>query len=200
MSKRKKKETVGDPKVFVMPELMASGPVEASGLLKEHLEAERARGASSARERIEAYLKDPGVARKPAGAAWPNAGELAKMSGVERRRWLTWDAQHWVDSSLRKILGGKAPREVFKLDAKQRTRPTSAARDRNICAEVLRLIERCDYTRAAAMERVAEGFSVGLGVVERATQLWSWDAQGRKERHRYVLLWEQKLRSAGKLE
>lgn len=179
---------------------MANGPAEESGLLKEHLEDARARGVGSVRERIETYLRDPGVVRKPAAAAWPNAGELAEMSGVERRRWLTWEAQHWVDSSLRKILGGKAPREVFKLDVKKRARSTSSARDRNICAEVLRLIERCDYTRAAAMERVAEGFSVGPGVVERATQLWSWDAQGRKERHRFVLLWEQKLRNAGKLE
>jgi hypothetical protein len=188
------------PKVFVVPELMANGPAEAGGLLTEYLEAERVRGASSVRERIEAYLQDSGVARKPSGAAWPSAQELAKMSSVERQRWSTWDAQHWVDSSLKKIGAGKAPREVFKLDAKKHARPTSAARDRNICAEVLRLIERCDYKRPAAMERVAAAFSVGLGVVERASGLWSWDARGKKERHRFVLLWEQKLRNARKLE
>jgi hypothetical protein len=188
------------PKVFVVPELMASEPIAAGGLLAEHLEAARPRGVSSVRERIEAYLQDPGVARKPSEEAWPSARELAAMSGLERQRWLTWEAQHWVDSSLKKVLGGKAPREVFKLDAKQRARPTSAARDRNMCAEVLRLIERCDYTRTEAVERVAEVFSVSVRAVERAAGLWDWGAQGKKERHRFVPLWEQKLRGAGKLE
>lgn len=195
------KVTAGAPRVFVVPELMANEPVQEGGLLEEHLGAGRMPGpAGSVRERIEAYLKDPGVARKPPGEAWPNAKELSRMSGVARERWVTWEAQHWLDASLRKVLSGKAPREVFKLDLKKRPRPSSAARDRNICAEVLRLMERCGYTKAEAMERVAEGFSVGSGVVERATQLWSWDAQGRKELRRFVPLWEQKLRNAGKLK
>ena len=124
---------------------------------------------------------------------------LADLSGVERQRWSTWEAQQWVDSSLKKLLGGKAPREVFKLDARQRPRSTSAARDRNMCAEVLRLIERCDYARAEAVERVAKAFSVSARVVERATELWSWGDRGKKERRRFVPLWEQKLRGAGKL-
>ncbi len=188
------------PKVFIVPELMASEPVEAGGLLKEHLEGERLGSASSVRERIETYLKDPGVVRKPPGEPWPKASELAGMSGVERQRWLTWDAQHWVDSSLRKILGGKAPREVFKLDGKKRPRPTSAARNRNMCAEVLRLIERCELTRAQATETVAEAFSVSTRVVEQATELWGWDARGKKERRRFVPEWEQKLRNVGKLK
>jgi hypothetical protein len=187
------------PKVFVVPELMEGGPVVAGALLKEHLETERRRGSMPVRERIEAYLKDLGVTRKPLGQAWPKPGELAGMSGVERQRWLTWDAQHWVDSSLRKISSGKPAREVFKLDA-GRARPTSAARDRNMCAEVLRLIERCEYTRAAAVRRVAAVFSVSVAVVERATTLWGWDAQGKKERRRFVPLWEQQLRNAGKLK
>ena len=187
------------PKVFVVPELMASGPIEAGGLLEEHLKAERLREAGSVRERIEAYLKDSGVLRKPAGEVWPNARQLAGMSGVERQRWSTWEAQQWVDSSLKKLLGGKAPREVFKLDGRQRPRSTSAARDRNMCAEVLRLIERCDYARAEAVERVAKAFSVSARVVERATELWSWGDRGKKERRRFVPLWEQKLRGAGKL-
>jgi hypothetical protein len=187
------------PKVFVVPELMPSGPIETGGLLEEHLKAERLREAASVRERIETYLADSGVLRKPAGEAWPNASELASMSGVERQRWSTWEAQQWVDSSLKKLLGGKAPREVFKLDAKKRPRSTSAARDRNMCAEVLRLIERCDYARAEAVERVADEFSVSARVVERATELWGWDAKGKKERRRFVPFWEQRLRGAGKL-
>jgi len=188
------------PKVFVVPELMASDPVEAGGLLKEHLEVRRLGAASSVRERIEAYLQDPGVSRKPPDESWPRASELPDLSSVARQRWLTWDAQQWVDSSLRKILSGKAPRDVFKLDSKKHPRPTSAARDRNMCAEVLRLIERCDYKRAEAVERVAEVFSVSARVVEQAAELWGWDAQGRKERRRFVPSWEQKLRSVGKLK
>ena len=188
------------PKVFVVPELMASDPVEAGGLLKEHLELVRLGATGSARERIEAYLKDPGVLRKPPGESWPKASELAALSGVARQRWLTWDAQHWVDSSLRKILSGKAPRDVFKLDKKKRPRPTSASRDRNMCAEVLRLIERCDYKRAEAVERVAAVFSVSVQVVEQATELWGWDAQAKKERRRFVPAWEEKLRNVGKLK
>lgn len=188
------------PRVFVVPELMASDPVEAGGLLKEHLEVQRLGATSSVRERIEAYLQDPGVSRKPAAEPWPKASELAGMSGVARQRWLTWDAQHWVDSSLRKILGGKAPRDVFKLEARKHPRPTSAARDRNMCAEVLRLIERCDYKRAQAIERVAEVFSVSARIVEKATELWGWDARGKKERRRFVPVWEQKLRNIGKLK
>jgi len=188
------------PKVFVVPELMASDPVEAGGLLREHLDVQRLGATSSVRERIEAYLKDPGVSRKPPEESWPKASELADMSGVARQRWLTWDAQHWVDSSLRKILGGKAPRDVFKLDGKKHPRPTSAARDRNMCAEVLRLIERCDYKRAEAIERVAEVFCVSARIVEQATELWGWDAQGKKERRRFVPAWEQKLRNVGKLK
>lgn len=188
------------PRVFVAPELMASDPVEAGGLLKEHLEVQRLGASKSVRERLEAYLQDPGVSRKPPDESWPKASELAGLSGVARERWLTWDAQHWVDSSLRKILSGKAPRDVFKLDGRKRPRPTSAARDRNMCAEVLRLIERCDYKRAEAVERVAEAFSVSSRVVEQATGLWGWDAQGRKERRRFVPAWEQKLRNAGKLK
>ncbi len=193
------KTTPQAPRVFVVPELMASTPAEAGGLLKEYLEAERRKGASSAGDRIEAYLRDPGVARKPAGVKWPSAGELAAMSGLERERWQTWDAQHWVDSSLRKILGGKAPREVFKLDMKKRVRPSSAARDRNMCAEVLRLMERCDFSRPEAVARVAQVFSVSVAVVERATALWDWDSHGKKERHRFVPLWEQQLRNVGQL-
>jgi hypothetical protein len=194
------KENPQAPKVFVVPELMASDPVEAGGLLEEHLEGQRLGATSSVRERLEAYLKDPGVSRKPPEESWPKAGELAGMSGVASQRWLTWDAQHWVDSSLRKILNGKAPRDVFKLDGKKRPRPTSAARDRNMCAEVLRLIERCDYERAQAVETVAEAFSVSVRVVEQATELWGWDAQGKKERRRFVPAWEQKLRDVGKLK
>jgi hypothetical protein len=188
------------PRVFVVPELMASDPVESGGLLKEHLEVQRPGSTSSVRERIEAYLKDPGVSRRPPEQPWPKASELAGMPGVARQRWMTWDAQHWVDSSLRKILGGKAARDVFKLDGKKRSRPTSAARDRNMCAEVLRLIERCGYKRAEAVERVAEVFSVSSRIVEQATQLWGWDAQGKKERRRFVPAWEQKLRDVGKLK
>jgi hypothetical protein len=187
------------PKVFVVPELMPSEPIEVGGLLEEHLKAERLREAASVRERIEAYLKDSGVLRKPASEAWPNASQLESMSAVERQRWATLEAQQWVDSSLKKLLGGKAPREVFKLDTKKRPRATSAARDRNMCAEVLRLIERCDYARAEAVGRVAEEFDVSVRVVERATELWSWEARGKKERRRFVPLWEQKLRGAGKL-
>ena len=188
------------PRVFVVPELMASHPVQAGGLLKEHLEVQRLGATSSVRERIEAYLKDPGVSRKPPDESWPKGSELADMSAVARQRWLTWEGQQWVDSSLRKILGGKAPRDVFKLDGRQRSRATSAARDRNMCAEVLRLIERCDYKRAQAVERVAEVFSVSARVVEQATGLWGWDAQGKKERRRFVPAWEQKLRNVGKLK
>jgi hypothetical protein len=188
------------PRVFVVPELMASDPVQSGGLLKEHLEVQRPGPTSSVRERIEAYLKDPGVSRRPPDQSWPKASELAGMPGVARQRWMTWDAQHWVDSSLRKILGGKAARDVFKLDGKKRSRPTSAARDRNMCAEVLRLIERCGYKRAQAVERVAEVFSVSSRIVEQATQLWGWDAQGKKERRRFVPVWEQKLRDVGKLK
>ncbi len=188
------------PKVFVVPELMTDAPVEDGALLKEHLEVERLGAESPARERIEAYLKDPGVLRKASGESWPKAAELAKMSGVARQRWLTLDAQHWIDSSLKRILAGKPPREVFKLDGKKRARPTSAARDRNMCAEVLRLIERCDFTRTEAVERVADAFSVSVRVVEGATGLWGWDARAKKERRRFVPAWEQKLRNAGKLK
>src|SRR5262249_31277621 len=106
---------------------------------------------------------------------------------------------HWIDSSLKKLLAGKPAREVFKLDGKRRARPTSAARDRNMCAEVLRLMERCDFTREEAVERVADEFSVSVRVVEGATALWGWDAQAKKERRRFVPAWEQKLRNAGKL-
>jgi len=194
------KANPGAPRVFVVPELMANDPVEAGGLLEEYLEVERLGGADSVRERIEAYLRDPGVAHKPVQEAWPKARELAGMSGVERQRWLTWDAQHWVDSSLKKVLSGKAPRDVFKLDAKKHARPTSAARDRNMCAEVLRLIERCDYSRAQAVERVAEVFCVSEAVVERAAGLWGWDAAGKKKRRQFVPEWEQKLRNAGELK
>jgi hypothetical protein len=179
---------------------MADGPVEPGGLFKEHLEVERLGTAGSVRERLEAYLRDPGVARRPSGEAWPKANELAALSGVERQRWLSWEAQHWVDSSLRKLLNGKAPREVFKLDTRKRPRATSAARDRNMCAEVLRLIERCDYTRAEAVTRVAEAFGVSARVVERATELCAWDAQGKRARRHFVPIWEQKLRAAGKLK
>jgi hypothetical protein len=188
------------PKVFVVPELMTDGPAEPGGLFREYLDVDRLGAASSVRERVEAYLLDPGVARRPADEAWPKASELATMSGVERQRWLSWEAQHWVDASLRKLLNGKSPREVFKLDTKKRSRPTTAARDRNMCAEVLRLIERCDYTRAEAVARVSEAFSVSVQVVERATELCAWDPQGKKERRRFVPIWEQKLRNAGKLE
>ena len=199
-SKPAPKGSVPSPKVFVVPELMPNDPTEPGGLFKEYLEAERLGAAGSVRERIEAYLRDPGVGRRPAGEAWPKAAELASMSNVERQRWLSWDAQHWIDSSLRKLLAGKPPREVFKLDTGKRSRPASAARDRNMCAEVLRLIERCDYTRADAVARVAAAFSVSTRVVERATELCSWDAQGKKDRRQFVPLWEQKLRNAGKLE
>jgi hypothetical protein len=188
------------PKVFVVPELMADEPTAAGGLLEEHLKAERSRGSVSTRERLESYLVDPGVVRKPAEESWPNAREWAEMSGVEKERWATWEAQHWLDASLKKVLAGKFPREVFKLDAKTRARPSTAARDRNLCAEVLRLMERVDYKRPEAVERVAEAFSVSVRVVEQATELWLWDAAGKKERHRFVPLWEQKLRNAGKLK
>ena len=101
---------------------------------------------------------------------------------------------------MRKLLNGKAPREVFKLDTRKRSRATSAARDRNMCAEVLRLIERCDYTRAEAVARVADAFSVSVRVVEGATELCAWDAQGKRARRQFVPIWEQKLRAAGKLK
>ena len=179
---------------------MADEPVVDGALLREHLAGERGRGSASIRERLESYLKDPGVARKPADEEWPKPGALARMSGVEKQRWLTWDAQHWLDSSLRRILNGKPAREVFKLDSRKRGRPTTAARDRNMCAEVLRLMERCDYTRAEAVHRVAAVFSVSVPIVERATSLWDWDARGKKERRRFVPLWEQQLRNAGKLK
>lgn len=195
-----KKKAVSVAKVFVVPELMADEPVEEGGFLKEHLKAERTHVMTSGRERIEAYLRDPGVSRKPVATAWLSAGELAKRSWVERQQWQTWDVQHWVDSSLRKVLSGTAPREVFKLGAKKRERPTSAARDRNICAEVLRLIERGDYSRAEAMERVAAAFCVSIQVVERAAELWGWDARAKQERRRFVPVWEHKLRFAGKLK
>jgi hypothetical protein len=188
------------PKVFVAPDLMPDDPVEPGALLKEHLEVERLGGAGSARERIEAYLKDPGVTRKPSGESWPKASELAQMSGVAKERWSTWDAQHWIDSGLKKLLTGKPPREVFRLDGKKRARPATTARDRNMCAEVLRLMERCDYSRTESVERVAEAFSASAGVVERATQLWGWDAAGKKARRQFVPAWEQKLRNAGKLK
>ena len=188
------------PKVFVAPELMPNDPTEAGGLLEEHLKADRARGSSSTRERLEAYLRDPGVSRKPTEDPWPSARELAEMSGVEKQRWTTWEAQHWLDAGLKKVLSGKSPRDVFKLDAKKPARPSTAARDRNLCAEVLRLMDRCDYKRPEAIERVAKAFSVSVGVVEQATELWVWDAAGKKERHRFVPLWEQKLRNAGKLK
>ncbi len=194
------KMTSHAPRVFVVPELMSDAPAQEGSLLEEHLEAGRQRGSGGVRERIDRYLRDPGVARKPPEDKWPSAAELTGMSGVVRQRWLTWEAQHWVDSSLRRILAGKAPREVFKLEARKRARPTSAARDRNICAEVLRLMERCDYSRAEAVERVAEAFSVSVQVVERATALWGWDAQAKKERRRFVPTWEQQLRNAGKLK
>ena len=195
-----KKKAAPAATVFVVPELMVGGSVEPGGLLKEHLEAERVRASRSVRERIEAYLRDPGVARKPPTEEWLSAGELAKRSAIERRHWQTWDAQHWVDSTLRKLLSGKTPREVFKLDGRKRERPTSAARDRNICAEVLRLMERGGYPRSEAMQQVAKAFSVSEQVVERATELWGWDARAKKERRRFVPLWEEKLRAAGRLE
>jgi hypothetical protein len=188
------------PKVFVVPELMADDPTEPGTLLEEHRKADRSREDISTRERLEAYLTDPGVARKPATESWPRARELADMSGVEKERWATWETQHWLDTGLKKILSGKSPRDVFKLDTKKRSRPSTAARDRNLCAEVLRLMERCDYKRPEAIERVAKAFSVSTGVVEQATELWVWDAAGKKERHRFVPLWEQKLRNAGKLK
>lgn len=188
------------PKVFIVPELMPNEPTEVGSLLEEHLKADRSRGSSSVRERLEAYLRDPGVARKPAEDAWPSARELADMSGVEKQRWATWEAQQWLDTNLKKLLGGKSPRDVFKLDTRKHVRPNTAARDRNLCAEVLRLMERCDYKRPQAVERVAEAFSVSVRVVEQATELWGWDATGKKERHRFVPLWEQKLRNAGKLK
>jgi len=188
------------PTVFVVPELMPSDSAEAGALFEEHLKAERSRGASSTRERLEAYLQDPGVARKPADQSWPSARELADLPGVEKQRWMTWEAQHWLDASLKKMLSGKSPREVFKLDSTKRARPSTAARDRNLCAEVLRLMERCDYKRPEAVARVARVFSVSEKVVEQATELWVWDAEGKKERHRFVPLWEQKLRNAGKLK
>jgi hypothetical protein len=188
------------PKVFVVPELMPNEPAEAGTLLEEHLKADRTRGDLSTRDRLEAYLKDTGVARKPAAESWPSARELAGMSGVEKERWATWEAQHWLDTSLKKVLGGKSPRDIFKLDSSKRARPSTAARDRNLCAEVLRLMERCDYKRPEAIERVAKTFSVSVAVVEQATELWVWDAAGKKERHRFVPLWEQKLRNAGKLK
>jgi len=188
------------PTVFVVPELMPSDAAEAGTLFEEHLKAERSRGPSSTRERLEAYLADPGVARKPADQSWPSARELAEMSGVEKQRWTTWEAQHWVDASLKKLLSGKSPREIFKLDSARRVRPSTAARDRNLCAEVLRLMERCDYKRPEAIARVAQVFSVSDRVVEQATELWVWDAEGKKERHRFVPLWEQKLRNAGHLK
>jgi hypothetical protein len=194
-----KKKAAPTAKVFVVPELMAGDPVEEGGFLEEHLEVGRKHVTSSVRERIEAYLRDPGVSRKPPATEWPSAGELAKRSSFERQQWQTWEAQHWVDSSLRKLLSGKTPREVFKLGAKKRERPTSAARDRNICAEVLRLMERGGYSRAEAMERVAAAFSVSLQVVERAGELWGWNARAKQERRRFVPLWEDKLRFAGKL-
>lgn len=188
------------PKVFVVPELMSNEPAEAGGLLKEYLAAERVRAPASVRERIQAYLQDPGVARKPAAVEWPDDADWRRMSSVERQRWLTWDAQRWVDGSLKKILGGKPPREVFNVGAKKRERPTTAARDRNICAEVLRLVERCNCSRSEAVVRVAKGFGVSEQLVERAAELWSWDAPGKKERRRFVPFWEHKLRIAGKLE
>ena len=188
------------PKVFVVPDLMANDPAGAGALLDEHLKADRSRGSISTRERLEAYLRDPGVARKPADEPWPGARELADLSGVEKQRWATWEAQHWLDGSLKKLLSGKSAREVFKLDARKSARPSTAARDRNLCAEVLRLMERCDYKRPQAVERVAEAFSVSVRVVEQATELWGWDAVGKKERHRFVPLWEEKLRNAGKLK
>jgi hypothetical protein len=200
MKRRSGKSPARGPKVFIVPELMADDPVEAGGLLKEHLEVKRLGAMDSVREQIETYLSDPGVVRKPGDEAWPKSSELAQMSGVERQRWLTRDAQHWIDTSLRKLLGGKAPRDVFKLDSKKPARPTSAARDRNMCAEVLRLMERCDYKRADAVERVAEVFAVSVPVVERATDLWGWDAAGKKERRRFVPAWEEKLRNAGELK
>jgi hypothetical protein len=188
------------PKVFIVPELMPNEPTEAGSLLEEHLKADRSRGSSSTRERLEAYLRDPGVARKPAEDSWPSTRELADMPGVEKERWATWEAQHWLDASLKKLLSGKSPRDVFKLDVRKQARPGTPARDRNLCAEVLRLMERCDYKRPQAVERVAEAFSVSVRVVEQATELWGWDAAGKKERHRFVPLWEQKLRNAGKLK
>ena len=188
------------PKVFVVPDLMPSDPAEAGALLEEHLRSDRSRGSASTRERLEAYLRDPGVARKPADEPWPAARELADMPGVEKQRWATWEAQHWLDVNLKKLLSGKSTRDLFKLDTRRSARPSTAARDRNLCAEVLRLMERCEYKRPQAIERVAEAFAVSVRVVEQATELWVWDAEGKKEQHRFVPLWEQKLRNAGKLK
>ena len=188
------------PKVFIVPDLMPNDPAEAGSLLEEHLKADRSRGSPSTRERLEAYLRDPGVARKPADEPWPGTRELADMPGVEKQRWATWEAQYWLDASLKKLLSGKSARDVFKLDARKSARPSTAARDRNLCAEVLRLMERCDYKRPQAIERVAEAFDLSVRVVEQATELWVWDAAGKKEQHRFVPLWEQKLRNAGKLK
>ena len=188
------------PKVFIVPDLMPNDPAEAGSLLEEHLKADRSRGSSSTRERLEAYLRDPGVARKPADEPWPGTRELADMPGVEKQRWATWEVQHWLDASLKKLLSGKSARDVFKLDTRKSARPSAAARDRNLCAEVLRLMERCDYKRPQAIERVAEAFDLSVRVVEQATELWVWDAAGKKEQHRFVPLWEQKLRNAGKLK
>ena len=188
------------PKVFVVPDLMPNDPAEAGTLLEEHLKADRSRGSVSTRERLEAYLRDPGIARKPDDQPWPGTRELAELSGVEKQRWATWEAQHWLDASLKKLLSGKSARDAFKLDTRKSARPSTAARDRNLCAEVLRLMERCDYKRPQAIERVAEAFAVSVRVVEQATELWVWDAAGKKEQHRFVPLWEQKLRNAGKLK
>lgn len=195
-----KKKAPSAAKVFVVPELMAGEPIEQGGFLEEHLKAPQTPVMTSARERIEAYLRDPGVSRKPPATAWPSEGELAKRSPVERQQWQTWEVQHWLDSRLRKLLSGQAPREVFKLGPRKRQRPGSAARDRNICAEVLRLIERGGYSRAEAMERVAAAFSVSPQVVERAGELWGWDARAKQERRRFVPIWEHTLRFAGKLK
>ena len=102
------------PKVFVVPELMPSEPIEVGGLLEEHLKAERLREAASVRERIEAYLKDSGVLRKPAGEAWPNASQLASMSAVERQRWATLGGPTVGRFELEEALRGQGPARGFQ--------------------------------------------------------------------------------------
>ena len=191
------------PKVFIVPELMPNEPTGVGSLLEEHLKADRSRGS-----RLRMRGTPRGVPAKTLewraqtgrGALLPSARELADMPGVEKQRWATWEVQHWLDASLKKLLSGKSARDVFKLDTRKSARPSTAARDRNLCAEVLRLMERCDYKRPQAIERVAEAFALSVRVVEQATELWVWDAAGKKEQHRFVPLWEQKLRNAGKLK
>jgi hypothetical protein len=180
-----------DPPVVVAPDLASGqGDLDAAGRT-EYLSVENW---------LRRYLDDPLILRKPPGASWPTREELAQLSAEERALWSTRSHQYEVDSYLRRILDKEDPRVVFRLRASRRGAASNAARIRNMCLEVLRLIVRHGKTRQQAQELVATAFAVDIRTVQRAVELWNEDGllrPGPKE-ERIVDAWERRLR-AGKL-